>query len=342
MAWKYSLSAWQQCVVLTLLKKELPWQKVHSNYLKCPEKVHKVRQEPPQTHLETYHCWTLDCDAVWKYDREGAPSHLTSSTHWGSDCWQTDHLSAALYKTDPEAWQETHKHGYLAGVGSVWVGGWVGSRLHSAQTPHSAGSAARTYPPMLAAATPLAAAKAQDILKTAAPGHRLLFTMSENAACRVRVARFIVLKRNLTLKWPKLHFVWAPTAAEFPCQITIHPPVLTWKAVLCRQDPAWNVPLSKPKESVSWSSGVTSVTYFAPDQGLSRPRAHCSVSPPTASKITSNLQGVATGSCMGDMAKGKTCQHAFLWGDLKIGHHILSSKQSHDLSVCILRWKREQ
>lgn len=184
------------------------------------------------------------------------------------------------------------------------VGGWVGSRLHSAQTPHSAGSAARTYPPTLAAATPLAAAKAQDILKNT-PGHRLLFTMSENAACRVRVAGFIVLKRNLTLKWPKLHFVWAQTAVEFPCQITIHPPVLTWKAVLCRQDAAWNVPLSKPEESVSWSSGVTSVTYFAPDQGLSRPRAHCSVSPPTASKITSNLQRVATGSLHGRHGKGE-------------------------------------
>lgn len=37
--------------------------------------------------------------------------------------------------------------------------GWGGSWLHSAQTPHSAGSAAHTYPPTLAAATPPAAAK---------------------------------------------------------------------------------------------------------------------------------------------------------------------------------------
>lgn len=42
-------------------------------------------------------------------------------------------------------------------------------------------------------------------------------------------------------------------------------------------------------ESVLRSRGDTSVTYFAPDHGFSRPIAHCSVSPPTLSKTTSNL-----------------------------------------------------
>ncbi|KAF3849970.1 hypothetical protein F7725_019689 [Dissostichus mawsoni] len=34
------------------------------------------------------------------------------------------------------------------------------------------------------------------------------------------------------------------------------------------------------------SKGVTRVTYFAPDQGFSRPNANCSVSPPTLSRTT--------------------------------------------------------
>lgn len=66
--------------------------------------------------------------------------------------------------------------------------------------------------------------------------------------------------------------------------------VFTWMALLCREKPAFNVPSNRPIESVLRSKGVTSVTYFAPDQGFSRPIAHSSVSPPTPSKTTSNLE----------------------------------------------------
>ena len=64
----------------------------------------------------------------------------------------------------------------------------------------------------------------------------------------------------------------------------------TCMALLCRVNPAWKVPSSRPMESVLRSNGVTSVTYFAPDQGFSRPIANCSISPPTLSKIMSNLR----------------------------------------------------
>lgn len=66
--------------------------------------------------------------------------------------------------------------------------------------------------------------------------------------------------------------------------------MFTCVTLLFRVNTALNAPSSRPMESVFWSKGVTSVTYFAPDQGFSLPITHCSVSPPTLSKITSNLR----------------------------------------------------
>lgn len=50
-------------------------------------------------------------------------------------------------------------------------------------------------------------------------------------------------------------------------------------------------PSSRPMESVLSRKGDTRVTNFAPHHGFRRPMAHCSVSPPTLSRITSNLRG---------------------------------------------------
>lgn len=57
------------------------------------------------------------------------------------------------------------------------------------------------------------------------------------------------------------------------------------------------IPSAIPSLSVFWRKGVTRVTYLAPLQGLSRFRAQRSVSPPTLSRIRSNL-GVETQSEM--------------------------------------------
>lgn len=49
------------------------------------------------------------------------------------------------------------------------------------------------------------------------------------------------------------------------------------------------MPSAIPSRSVFSRKGVTRVTYLAPVHGLSRPRAHRSVSPPILSRIRSNL-----------------------------------------------------
>lgn len=51
------------------------------------------------------------------------------------------------------------------------------------------------------------------------------------------------------------------------------------------------MPSAMPSVSVFWRKGVTRVTYLAPVQGLRRFRAQRSVSPPTLSRIRSNLKG---------------------------------------------------
>lgn len=65
--------------------------------------------------------------------------------------------------------------------------------------------------------------------------------------------------------------------------------LFTCAALVHKKQPALIVPLRRPRESVLWSKGVTKVTYLDPDQGFSRSMAHCSVSSPTLSKMTSNL-----------------------------------------------------
>lgn len=50
------------------------------------------------------------------------------------------------------------------------------------------------------------------------------------------------------------------------------------------------MPSAMPSLSVFWRNGVTRVTYLAPLQGLSRFSAQRSVSPPTLSRIRSNLE----------------------------------------------------
>lgn len=50
------------------------------------------------------------------------------------------------------------------------------------------------------------------------------------------------------------------------------------------------IPSAMPSLSVFWRNGVTRVTYLAPLQGLSSFRAQRSVSPPTLSRIRSNLE----------------------------------------------------
>lgn len=51
------------------------------------------------------------------------------------------------------------------------------------------------------------------------------------------------------------------------------------------------MPSAMPSLSVFWRNGVIRVTYLAPLQGLSRFSAQRSVSPPTLSRIRSNLEG---------------------------------------------------
>ena len=49
------------------------------------------------------------------------------------------------------------------------------------------------------------------------------------------------------------------------------------------------IPSARPSVSVFWRKGVTRVTYLAPLHGFSRVSAQRSVSPPTLSRIRSNL-----------------------------------------------------
>lgn len=52
----------------------------------------------------------------------------------------------------------------------------------------------------------------------------------------------------------------------------------------------FTMPSATPNRSVFWRKGVTRVMYLDPLQGLSKLGAQCSVSPPTLSRIRSNLQ----------------------------------------------------
>lgn len=66
------------------------------------------------------------------------------------------------------------------------------------------------------------------------------------------------------------------------------------------------MPSDAPNLSVFCTKGVTRVTYLAPVQGLSRPRAHRSVSPPMLSRIRSNLE------CTRDTSREKPFERDWL------------------------------
>lgn len=118
--------------------------------------------------------------------------------------------------------------------------------------------------------------------------------------------------------------------------------MFTWKALLCRVRPARNVPSNRPIESVLRSKGDTKVTYFAPDQGFNRPIAHSSVSPPTLSKMTSNLMVQAQAVKFNKIFSEELLKHLFLhikfficllFHDLQLFSHISCCVVYHLIST---------
>lgn len=64
----------------------------------------------------------------------------------------------------------------------------------------------------------------------------------------------------------------------------------TLKTLEVHEAAVFTMPSATPNISVFWRKGVTRVMYLDPLQGLSKLGAQCSVSPPTLSRIRSNLQ----------------------------------------------------
>lgn len=62
------------------------------------------------------------------------------------------------------------------------------------------------------------------------------------------------------------------------------------KAVVASEAAVFTIPSAMPSTSVFWRKGVTRVTYLDPLQGFSKPGAQDSDSPPTVSRIKSNLE----------------------------------------------------
>lgn len=117
-------TAWYLIIILWHL---CPWVNLHNRLWQIL---------PDQSVLPR--SWTLEGSAaLWFWKGHALQRPGTEGVTAVAEPQQTDHLAARVDKGAPEAWQETHKHWYLPGGGGD-------SRLQSAQTPNTAGSAANT------------------------------------------------------------------------------------------------------------------------------------------------------------------------------------------------------